>query len=130
MGNIVSLKYDFSFKHIFPNEEVRHHFISGALGIPLREIRPVRLADTFLWKQFIRQKQGIPDVLIELNGDSRVNIERQVRMLSFWDRRSVFYLAELFSENLLKGQDYRKLKFREKAGIWRLGTVLVGSGVL
>ncbi len=110
MGNIVSLKYDFSFKHLFMNEEVRRYFISDALGIPAEEIRSVRLANTFLWRQFRRQKQGILDVLVELNGDSRVNIELQIKMLSCWDKRSTFYLAKLFSENLLTGQDYRKLK--------------------
>ena len=48
MGKIVSLKFDFSFKHLFLNEEVRRHFISDILGIPLEEIREVRLANTFL----------------------------------------------------------------------------------
>lgn len=110
MGDIVSLKYDFSFKHLFLNEEVRRYFISDALGIPVEEIRSVRLANTFLWKQFRRQKQGILDMLLELGGGSRVNVELQIKMLSYWDRRSIFYLAKLFVENMLVGQDYRKLK--------------------
>lgn len=110
MGDIVSLKHDFSFKHVFLNEEVRRYFISDALDIPAEEIRSVRLANTFLWKQFRRQKQGILDVLVELNGESRVNVELQIKMLSYWDRRSIFYLAKLFTENLLIGQDYKKLK--------------------
>lgn len=37
MGQIVSLKYDFSFKYLFLNEEVRRHFISDALGFNLDE---------------------------------------------------------------------------------------------
>ena len=110
MGDFVSLKYDFSFKNLFLNETVRRCFISDALGIPLREIRSVRLANPFLWKRFMQQKQGILDVLLELNSDSRVNVELQIKMLSCWDKRSIFYLTKLFSENLLKGQDYRRLK--------------------
>ena len=110
MGDIVFLKYDDNFKQLFLNEEVRRYFISDALGIPVEEIRSVRLANTFLWKQFRWQKQGILDVLLELNGDSRVNIELQIKMLAYWDKRSIFYVSKLFSENMRVGQDYTKLK--------------------
>ena len=110
MGKIVSLKFDFSFKHLFLNEKVRRHFISDALGIPLEGIREVRLANTFLWKRYQRQKQGIVDVLLELNHDSKVNIELQIKMLAYWDKRSLFYLSKLFTEGLLSGQKYDKLR--------------------
>ena len=110
MGRFVSLRYDFSFKHLFRNEEVRKYFLSDVLGIPVEKIRSVRLVNTFLWKQYRRQKQGILDVLMELDDGSRVNVELQIKALSYWDKRSVFYLSKLFTENLLVGQDYRKLK--------------------
>lgn len=110
MGTIVSLRQDFSFKHLFRNEEVLRHFISDALGIPLEEIRSVRPTNTFLWKRFKKQKQGILDVALELNNDSKVDIELQIEMLDYWDRRSLFYLAKLFTEGLLSGQEYDKLK--------------------
>ena len=110
MGEIISLKYDFSFKYLFRNEEVRRHFISDVLEIPLEEIRSVRLADTWLWKQYWKQKQGILDVVMELNDDSRVNIELQIRMMSYWDRRSLFYWSKMFTDGLLTGQKYDKLK--------------------
>ena len=110
MGKIISLKYDFSFKYLFRNETVRRYFISDALGIPLEEICSVRMANTFLWKQYRKQKQGILDVVLELNDDSKVNIELQIEVLSYWDRRSLFYWAKMFTEGLLMGQKYRKLK--------------------
>lgn len=110
MGKIISLKYDYCFKHLLLNEKVRRHFISDALEIPLREIRTVRLSNTFLWKQYKRQKQGILDVLVELNDTSRVNIELQIELLKFWDKRSLFYMSKLFTEGLLSGQEYDKLK--------------------
>ena len=53
MGQIISLKYDFTFKHLFLNREVRRHFISDALGIPLDEIREVHLANAFLWQRCV-----------------------------------------------------------------------------
>ena len=110
MGKIISLKYDFSFKYLFLNETVRRYFISDALGIPVEEIRSAWLANTFLWKRYWKQKQGILDVVVELNDDSKVNIELQIEMLSYWDKRSLFYLSKLFTEGLLSGQKYDKLK--------------------
>ena len=110
MGKSISVRYDFAFKYLFLNEVVRRHFISDALGIPLEEIREVRLANTFLWKRYWRQKQGILDVVVELNDDSKVNIELQIEMLFYWDKRSLFYLSKLFTEGLLSGQKYDKLK--------------------
>ena len=110
MGKIISLKYDFSFKYLFLNETVRRYFIRDILGIPLEEIHSVRLANTFLWKRHRKQKQGILDVVVELNNDSKVNIELQIEVLSYWDKRNLFYLSKLFTEGLLSGQKYEKLK--------------------
>lgn len=107
---IVSLKHDFSFKQLMLNEEVRRYFISDVLGIPVGEIHSVRLTNPFLWKRYARQKQGILDVRVELNDDSRVNIELQIRMVAHWDKRSLFYLAKMFTEDLLMGERYHKLK--------------------
>lgn len=110
MGKIISLKYDFSFKYLFLNETVRRYFIRDILGIPLEEIHSVRLANTFLWKRHRKQKQGILDIVVELNNDSKVDIELQIEVLSYWDKRSLFYLSKLFTEGLLSGQKYEKLK--------------------
>ena len=49
-------------------------------------------------------------MVVELNNDSKVNIELQIEMLSYWDKRSLFYLSKLFTEVLLSGQKYDKLK--------------------
>lgn len=110
MGNFISLKNDYVFKEIFRSETVRRHFVSDVLGIPLEEIRSVRLHNTFLWTQHKRQKQGILDVLLILNDNSRINIELQIRMQAYWDRRSLFYLAKIFTADLLRGENYHKLQ--------------------
>ena len=49
-------------------------------------------------------------MIVELNNDSKVNVELQIKMLSYWDRRSLFYWSKLFTEGLLSGQKYDKLK--------------------
>ena len=83
---------------------------ADALGIPAEEIRSIRLATTFLWKRHFWQKQGILDVLVELNDNSKVNIELQIKMLEAWDKRSLFYLAKMFTEDLRRGEKYHRLK--------------------
>ena len=45
---ITSLKYDFCIKEIMENEIVRKHFIIDVLGIPLADIKSVRMMNTFL----------------------------------------------------------------------------------
>ena len=107
---IISLKYDFSFKSLMRNEEVRKYFISDALEIPVGEIKSVKLAHSFLWKRYRKQKLGILDVLVELNDDSKVKIELQIKMMKHWDKRNLFYLAKMFTDDLLMGEDYTRLK--------------------
>lgn len=43
----------------------------------------IRLSNTFLWKRYWKQKQGIVDVVVELNNNSKVNIELQIEVLAY-----------------------------------------------
>lgn len=53
---IIPLKYDFCVKEVMENETVRTHFISDVLGIPLKDIKSVRILNPFLWKRYKKQK--------------------------------------------------------------------------
>ncbi len=110
VGRFLSLKYDYAFKELFQNEEVCRYFLSDVLKIPPEEIRSVRLVNTFLRRRLQKQKQGILDVALEMNDDSRIDIELQIRTMAFWDRRSLFYLSKLFTDGLRTGQQYERLK--------------------
>ena len=107
---IVSLKCDYCFKEWISNETIRRYFISDVLDIPVEEIRTVRLGNTFLWKRYRMQKQGILDVLVELNNRAKINIELQTSFMSCWDRRNLFYLAKMYTEDLKVGEKYARLK--------------------
>lgn len=63
---LVSPKCDDFIKRMFHNETVRRYFISDVLDIRQEDIRTVRLKNTFLWRRYQRQKQGIVDVLVEM----------------------------------------------------------------
>lgn len=107
---MISLKHDFSMKEVLSNDVVRKYFVSDVLDIPVEKILSVRILNPFLWKRYRWQKQGILDVLVELNDDTKINIELQVAMYHHWDRRSLFYLAKMYTEDLRVGQNYARLK--------------------
>lgn len=91
-------------------EEVRRRFISDVLDIPLEEIKSVRLENTFLSRRSRKEKQCILDVRILLNDNCKINVELQVRRLAYWDKRSLFYLSKMYTEDLFNGQRYDRLK--------------------
>lgn len=98
------------FPILFLNEIIRKYFIADALDLPVENIRSVRLLNTFLWRRYHWQKQGILDVLVEFNDDTKINIELQIIPYAYWDKRCIFYLAKMYTEDLLIGQKYDKLK--------------------
>lgn len=109
-GKFLPPKSDVAFKELMRNEMVCKYFISDVLGIPLEEIREVRLENTFLSRRSRREKQGILDVRVLLNNNCRINIELQVREVPAWDKRSLFYLSKMYAEEAHAGEDYSPLK--------------------
>ncbi|MCI8888509.1 MAG: Rpn family recombination-promoting nuclease/putative transposase, partial [Hungatella sp.] len=107
---IVSPRYDFVVKELFRNETVLKYFIGDVLGIPQDQIRTIRLKNTFLRTWYRRQKLGILDILVDLNDDTKIDIELQIKVYDNWDKRLLFYLARLFTEDLQTGQNYSLLR--------------------
>ncbi len=107
---IVSPRWDYVVKELFRDIEVLRYFISDILGIPLSRIRSLRLKNTFLWKRRKKEKQGILDVVAELNDDTVIDIELQAKVYDCWDKRQLFYLSKLYTEDLQTGQDYSYLR--------------------
>ncbi|MCR5755097.1 MAG: Rpn family recombination-promoting nuclease/putative transposase [Acetatifactor sp.] len=105
-----SLKSDYVFKEVISEEYVRKQFISDVLKIPMEEIKEVRITNSFLRRTREKQKEGILDIALLMNDDTKMDIELQVRPQKYWVRRSLFYIAKLFAEDLKKGYDYNKLK--------------------
>ena len=71
-------------------EKIRKQFVSDVLDIPMEEIKSVRIMNPFLRKRYKRQKLGILDVALELNDNTKIDVEVQVRPQSFWNKRSLF----------------------------------------
>lgn len=109
-GKIIPIKFDECGKRVFHNEKICKHFLSDALGIPVEAIRTIRYLDTHLLRRYRKQKAGILDILVEMNDDTKINIEIQLKVMKRWDRRQLFYLTRLYSEELVMGENYEKLK--------------------
>ncbi len=107
---IISPKSDVGAKEMFRNEIVLKYFISDMLGIPVERIKAIRLRNTFLRRIHHKKKQGILDVSVELNDDTKIDIEIQIHAGKYWDKRQLFYLSKLYVEDLRSGDDYSKLK--------------------
>lgn len=108
--SFIPLKTDFSIKEVFENETVRRYFIRDALGIPLEEIKSVRLMNPALPKLRFPEKQGILDILLELNNDTKINIELQLVNQKDWDKRQLFYLSKIYTADLRRGENYDRAK--------------------
>lgn len=107
---LVSLKTDYVFKEVFSHENVRKQFLSDVLGIPLECIRAVRITHPYLLRQYRRQKEGILDMSLELNDDTCIDLELQVRQQNYWYKRQLFYLTKMYAGSLRTGQNYDRLR--------------------
>ena len=97
-------------KELFHNETVLRYFLSDILRVRLDRIQNLRIRSPFLRKRGRKEKQGILDVVAEFGDDTKVNVELQVRIVRNWDKRQLFYLAKMYTEELIKGEDYSRLK--------------------
>lgn len=107
---LVSLKTDYVFKEVFSRENVRKQFLSDVLGIPLENIRTVRIANSFLRRRYRWQKEGIIDMSLELNDDTCIDLELQVRTQKYWYKRQLFYISRMYADSLRTGQNYDRLR--------------------
>ena len=97
---IISPKYDDMMKELFHNETVLRYFLSDILRVRLDRIQNLRIRSPFLRKRGRKEKQGILDVVAEFGDDTKVNVEPQVRIVRNWDKRQLFYLAKMYTEEI------------------------------
>ena len=106
---IMKPKVDFCFKELMEFEEVRQGFIAAVLGIEPEEVIKTELLPTHLRVRHNKDKLGILDVRVILNGDIQLDMEIQVAKFLFWRERSLFYLSKMYSEVILPGEGYHVL---------------------
>ena len=106
---IMKPKVEFCFKELMEFEEVRQGFIAAVLGIEPEEVIKTELLPTHLRVRHNKDKLGILDVRVILNGDVQLDMEIQVAKFLFWRERSLFYLSKMYSDVILAGEGYHVL---------------------
>ena len=108
--DIISPKMDFAFRELMEDDEVRRYFICDVLDMPVDQVRETRLGNSFLRRRHQKMKQGILDVKVFLHDGTRINLEMQLRRQKFWEKRSLYYLAKMYVDVLLIGENFDRLR--------------------
>jgi len=106
-------KNDYAFKEIMADETVRIGFLSAVLKLKPEEIDQTILLNTNVGKVHWDDKLGILDVRVLLNsksGKSEIDIEIQVAPLKVWASRTLFYLANMLTEQIRQSDTYDVIK--------------------
>ena len=107
---IISPKMDFAFRELMEDDEVRRYFICDVLNMPVEQVSETRLGNPFLRRRHQKLKQGILDVKVFLHDGTRINLEMQLRRQKFWEKRSLFYLAKMYTDILFMGENFDRLR--------------------
>ena len=92
------------------NPKIRKGFIAGILKKTPEEITETILLPAETRRDYADEKLSILDVKVLLADDTRMDLEMQVAYFGSWDKRVLFYLSKLYTEQIQKGDDYEKLK--------------------
>ena len=107
---LLKLKNDYTFKRVFGytgNEEIT----KGLLNAILKEkVTDVSLnCNTILERDLYDDKLGILDIRAKVNNSVDINIEMQLVDEKNIEKRIIFYLSKMYTQNLKKSHNYSEL---------------------
>lgn len=105
----MKLKIDFAFKEIMMNEKARTGFLATVLHLNPEDIKETQILNIYLRKEHADDKQGILDVHISMNDDTKINTEIQLSELKDDADHDKLYLWAKFISS-------EKKKFSSSAG--------------
>jgi predicted transposase/invertase (TIGR01784 family) len=109
----ISPRNDFVFKFIFGdpgNTGSLTDFLKAALDLPPEDYLDIVLVDPHLNGEGIDDKQGILDIKARTATGKLIDIEIQVTEQPQMCERIVFYLSRMITEQVSRGDDYRKIE--------------------
>lgn len=101
---------DFCFKELMHNENVRKGIIAAILNVDSEEVEDTILLPTILCKESEDDKYGILDVRVKMKNGVQLDFEMQVVYYDCWEKRTLYYLSKMYTEQLKAGEDYDKLQ--------------------
>ncbi len=111
-NEIVSLKNDLVFKKTFSDEnnlDMLQDLLSSILNIPYNKIKNIKIKNNELIPQRKNEKYSILDINLSAD-DKLINIEMQVASESFFESRTLYYWAKLYTSELKSGESYNLLQ--------------------
>jgi len=110
---LIDLKIDYAFKLIFGkqgNEPILMAFLNAALKFPQENlITKVTLLNPELNKEYKDDKKSVMDIRAVTSEGMQVNIEIQLANKHDMERRSLYYWAKMYTEQMNKGMAYQEL---------------------
>ncbi|MDX5297539.1 MAG: Rpn family recombination-promoting nuclease/putative transposase [Gammaproteobacteria bacterium] len=103
-------KNDYVFKRLFADAPGLLVALINAVRYAEPAITAVEVLNPGINPEELAGKYIVLDLLAEDVHGQRYNIEMQVRRYNAWSARSAYYLARLLGQQLVKGEDYEKLK--------------------
>ena len=108
---LLSPKIDIVFKKLFTSadsKDILSDFIASVLDIDVKDIQNIEIRNTEIVPDVIDRKYSRLDVSISVDG-KLINIEMQVKKLTDFKERVLFYWSKLYTNDLKEGETYRRL---------------------
>lgn len=112
----IVLYNDVAFKWVFGRQENTKPILSllnAVVGYENKESAfiDIKILNPFDISAFPKQKQGILDIRV-MDNQTKIwaDVEVQVRYQEVYRQRSMYYLAGIYRDQLISGDDYEKLK--------------------
>lgn len=75
------------------------------LHLKEKQIKDIEIVDPITSGEESREKEGILDIKLTLNGNRKINIEMQNTYQGDWEERSLFYNCRMFTEGFKKDKN-------------------------
>lgn len=110
--NILSPKLDIVFKKLFSSAESKDiltDFLASVLDVENDSIKDLVVTNADMLPENMEQKYSRLDIVLNMNG-AAVNIEMQVRNVSDFKERALYYWAKLYCRDIKEGETYSTAK--------------------
>ena len=109
---LLSPKIDVVFKALFSSadsEDILTDFLASVLDIENSDIKNIKIINTEILPEAADQKYSRLDIAMEVD-DRIINVEMQIKKLTDYRERVLFYWSKLYAKDLRKNESYKELK--------------------